>query len=92
MKLRQEWDDGSSTTQSCDVFTGAEGVEGLLYVKDRFDNVIENLQMTDGQQLFYNFERILADTALDKWMNLTSGIVAADRTEARFNQAFAEYL
>ena len=41
--LRQDYDNGSHKKKYCILFTGAEGVEGLLQVKERFDTISETL-------------------------------------------------
>ena len=55
--LRQDYDDGSHKKKCCIVFTGAEGVEGLLQVKERFDAISETLDFNTGEELFNNFDR-----------------------------------
>ena len=50
--LRQDYDDGSNKKKYCLVFTGAEGVEGLLQVKERFDAICETLDFNTGDELF----------------------------------------
>ena len=57
--LRQDYDDGSNKKKYCLVFTGAEGVEGLLQVKERFDAICETLDFNTGDELFSNFAEVL---------------------------------
>ena len=89
-KLQQDFQEGSRK-QSCPVFTGTHGIEGLLYVEERFRKIASQLQWTDGDELFDNFELILADNAELAWENITSNIPDAQRTPQRFDEALKEF-
>eukprot|EP00957_Ditylum_brightwellii_P210081 15364546-Ditylum_brightwellii.AAC.1 len=39
IKLSQSYNDGSTRTKKCPIFMGAEGIEGLLYVEERFRGI-----------------------------------------------------
>jgi hypothetical protein len=83
--LRQNWADGTSTKRTCPIFTGTEGVEGLLHsTKERFDQITNFMHYTTGAELFDNWEQCLSDTAENRWNNLVTAIVDADRSSARF--------
>jgi hypothetical protein len=45
------------------IFTGTEGVEGLLHTKERFDQIAGFMHYTTGAELFDNWEQCLSDTA-----------------------------
>eukprot|EP00957_Ditylum_brightwellii_P102873 7839766-Ditylum_brightwellii.AAC.1 len=63
----QMYDNGTTKTKKCPVFTGAEGIEGLLYVEEHFRSVERQLEFTTGAELFDKFEEILTDSAEEKW-------------------------
>ena len=50
------------------MFTGAEGVEGILVqVKERFDAISGTLDFNTGEELFNNFEEVLQDLGASRW-------------------------
>ena len=91
VKLHQDYNDGTRRTDNCPIFTGAEGVEGLLYVKERFDNSCGILTFDTGVEKFDNFARLLTNNAEQHWTNLTMGIVAGNRSLARFDMEFRRF-
>eukprot|EP00957_Ditylum_brightwellii_P055925 4237588-Ditylum_brightwellii.AAC.1 len=56
VKLIQSYDDGTTRTKKCSVFSGIEEIEGLLYVEKRFKSIEKQLTYDDGPSLFNNFE------------------------------------
>jgi len=66
VKLTQTYDDGSTKTKKAPIFTGIEGIEGLLYVEEHFRSIANTLQFEDTE-LFDNFAECLTDTAEEKW-------------------------
>ena len=84
VKLSQVWADGTTTTRKVPVFTGIEGVEGLLHAKAKFDNVIAILNYDDAE-LFSNYEDTLSGSALNRWNSLVDNIVDAQWTTVYFN-------
>eukprot|EP00957_Ditylum_brightwellii_P057646 4371020-Ditylum_brightwellii.AAC.1 len=70
IKIKQEYDDGSSKTKTCPVFTGEEGIEGLLFMEERFRKIAHQLGYNTGAEFFDNFKNALADNAEMKWDNL----------------------
>ena len=90
VKLTQAYDDGTKRQRECPIFTGHEGVEGLLYVKERFDKLCRYLTYTEGEELFNNFDACLSDNAQEQWENITSELV--DRSVDSFNNAFQRFL
>eukprot|EP00957_Ditylum_brightwellii_P043255 3277935-Ditylum_brightwellii.AAC.1 len=56
VKLIQLYDDGTTRTKKCPVFSGTEEIEGLLYVEEIFRSVAKYLTCDDGPSLFNNFE------------------------------------
>eukprot|EP00957_Ditylum_brightwellii_P052289 3965751-Ditylum_brightwellii.AAC.1 len=91
VKLIQSYDDGTTRTKKCSVFSGTEGIEGLLYVEERFRSVTKQLTYNDGPSLFNNFEEVLQDTAKDKWENLASQVAEADRDVPCFNEEIKKF-
>ena len=57
VKLKQDFQGGSSKDKKCPVFTGEHGIEALLYVEERFRKIASRtLEWTTGQELFDGFE------------------------------------
>ena len=48
VRLQQVFQNGTTVKRNCLVFSGIEGAEGLLYVKDRFDLACEPLEFDTG--------------------------------------------
>ena len=92
VKLRQDFVGGATRVEKCIVFSGAEGTEGLLQMKERFDTICEVMQWDDGDELFTNFPKVLSENAEESWRNLTDGIAIADRTPIRFEAEYANLL
>ena len=90
--LRQDYADGTNKKKYCLVFTGAEGVEGLLQVKERFDAICATLDFNTGDELFTNFAEVLQDSGASRWQNLISDIEVIDRDDVRFNQEYGNLL
>ena len=87
VKLKQDFQGGSSKDKKCPVFTGEHGIEALLYVEERFRKIASRtLDWTTGQELFDGFEEVLLDTALMNWEDITSNITDAEKTPLRFEQ------
>jgi len=84
---------GDTYTASCDtcVFNGTFGIEGLLYVEERFRQAATDELVLEEVQYFEKFPRVLRDAALTNWTNLTVGLTAADKTLARFNTKIEEF-
>ena len=79
VSLRQHMADGRDLKRTCLVFSGNEGVEGLLQMKERFDNICHALQFDTGEELFSNFEQTLTDNAEACWQNLVADIPDAKK-------------
>jgi hypothetical protein len=87
VKLKQDFQGGSSKDKKCPVFTGEHGIEALLYVEERFCKIASRtLAWTMGQELLDGFKEVLLDTALMNWEDLTATIDDADKTPALFDQ------
>eukprot|EP00957_Ditylum_brightwellii_P207517 15353354-Ditylum_brightwellii.AAC.1 len=91
VKLSQSYDNGTTKTKKCLVFTGAEGIEGLLYAEERFRSAARQLDFTTGPELFDNFEEVLTDSAEEKWDTIVSNINAATREVDHFDNAIKEF-
>eukprot|EP00957_Ditylum_brightwellii_P085015 6464032-Ditylum_brightwellii.AAC.1 len=48
IKLTQSYNDGSTRSKKCPIFTGAKGIEGLLYVEERFRGIAQQLNFDTG--------------------------------------------
>lgn len=86
VKLVQPMEEGAVRARKCPIFTGAEGVEGLLYVWTRFERAAQYLQYDTGLELFDNWILCLAATAENQWDTLTELIPENERTGVRFQQ------
>ena len=79
--LRQDYADGTNKKKYCLVFTGAEGVEGLLQVKERFDAICE--VELNGTEITFN-----ALTCIDPVTNLVEIIRINGKTASHIAQQF----
>ena len=70
--------------KKCPIFTGKEGIEGLLYVAGRYDKAAKTIGWTTGSELYDNFEEVLTDTAEDHWENILTDVLDADKTPENF--------
>ena len=70
--------------KKCPIFTGKEGIEGLLYVAQRYDKAARTIGWTTGPELYDNFEEVLTDTAEDHWENILTDVNDADKTPENF--------
>ena len=77
--------------KKCPIFTGKEGIEGLLYVERRFRKVAEYLNWTTGTEKYDGFEEVLADTAKEHWENIVGNIEDANRTVERFDESIRQF-
>ena len=89
--LTQRYADGATVKKKCPVFTGKKGIEGLLYVEEKFRKIARQLNYDDGEELFDNWNDCLDDSAEEKWDTLVSGITNAQHTVARFNAEMKNY-
>ena len=77
--------------KKCPTFTGKEGIEGLLYVEEKFCKISRQLNYDDGEEQFDTWNDCLDDSAEEKWDTLVSGIPNDQRTVARFNTEMKNY-
>jgi hypothetical protein len=85
VKLKQQFEGGSSKDKMCPIFNGEHGIEALLYVEERFRKIASRtLDWTTGQELFDGFEEVLIDTALTNWEDLILPIEEANKTPEHF--------
>eukprot|EP00957_Ditylum_brightwellii_P056949 4316602-Ditylum_brightwellii.AAC.1 len=57
------------------MFTGLEGIEGLIYVVECFRKVTKQLNFDTGPELLDNFEEVVMDNAEEKWVNHVQNII-----------------
>ena len=67
VKLKQNFDDGTSKTKECPVFTGEFGIESLLYIEEKFRKIASQLKFDTGIELFDAFSEVVSETAEEKW-------------------------
>lgn len=91
VKLTQTYNDGTTRTKKCPVFSGKYGIESLLYVSNRFTKISEMLEFNTGEEKFEHWDAVLEATAEQHWDNLTGGIAVADRTVNRFNEEMEKF-
>lgn len=90
-KLKQDWP--GTRSRMCLVFSGTEGVEGLLQVRECFDAAVASLQLTTGDQHFAAFQQCMTDTAESRWMNVVNNnIPPPPRTIPMFRHVFSLFL
>eukprot|EP00957_Ditylum_brightwellii_P184383 14043997-Ditylum_brightwellii.AAC.1 len=85
VKLEMNYDDGMKKTRKCQRFSGKEGIEGLLFVEDRFWSVTTQLNFNQGTEFFNNWLEVLVDIAEDKWIIQVRRIAVVDCMIARFD-------
>ena len=91
VKLYQNYDDGSKKEKKCPIFSGKEGIEGLLYVEERFRKVAKQLNYDEGEELYSGFEEVLTDSAEDHWENVVTNIPDNQKTVARLNISMQQF-
>lgn len=86
VELSTRDNNGNKLKEYCPVFDGKGGLEGLLYVEEEFDSVVDSLGLTTGAEKFDKYRKILSHTALQKWKTIVSdeGATGHGRTAARF--------
>jgi hypothetical protein len=67
VKLEQLFDDGSKVKTEVPLFTGQQGLEGLVYIVDRFKEACKTLQWTEGIEMFEGFPKVLQGQAYTYW-------------------------
>ena len=90
-KLKQSMNNAADRERLVPVFDGTGGVETLLYVEEMFRGTWNYLQIDQGPEMFDFWEQCLVGDALTEWHNNTVGIVAAQRTPARFDQEVTQF-
>ena len=78
VSLMQRYDD-STKKKNCPTFTGEYGIESSLFVEDRYRAVCRQLEFTDGDELFDNFEKGVLNTAEERWTNLVQNLTVAQK-------------
>lgn len=91
VKLIQDYDGGRKKEKKCPTFSGKEGIEGLLYVEERYRKIARQLDFDTGPELYDGFEEVLTDSAEEHWENIISGITEANKTVARFDQSMEQF-
>lgn len=84
--LQQSYDDGRTVKKKVPVYSGEQGIEGLLYVEERFRKAARRLEFTTGEELFDAFEECLHGIPAHEWSKQIHNLQANDMTIQRFNQ------
>ncbi len=93
VKFEVQTDEGRFHKLSFPQYGSKRGVEGLLYCKDKFDELANDYQF-DAADYFRFFPRILDQTSLRWWNNRIARleIAPADRNMEIFNMVFRDFL
>jgi hypothetical protein len=68
IKLKHDFQDGSSKDRRCLIFNGDDDIEALLYVKEKFSQIASHtLLWTTGPEIFDGFEEVLTNTLTFLW-------------------------
>lgn len=94
VSLAQRFVDGNdhyTVKKDCPTFDGTGGVEALLFVESEFRKTVRKLQL-EGADVFDAFDEVVVSPEHEKWDMLVRNIAAAQRTNARFNIEFDNFL
>jgi hypothetical protein len=70
VKLEQLFNDGTKAKVEVPLFTGQEGLEGLVYIVDRFKDACKTLDWIDGIEMFEGFAKVrLQGQAYTYWVD-----------------------
>ena len=69
VKLEQPFEDGTKVKMEVPLFTGQQGLEGLVYIVDRFKDACKALDWVEGTELFQGFAKILQGQAYSYWID-----------------------
>lgn len=82
-----------NTSRNYLLFTGTEGVEGLLQMKEWFDTVCSFLGFHNGQQKFNTFLQCIVENAEVCWCGVLNDVPAhVARNNTLFDECFCKYL
>jgi hypothetical protein len=88
VKLEQSFDDGSKVKTEVPLFTGQQGLEGLVYIVDRFKDACKILDWTEGNEMFEGFAKVLQGQAYTYWVDEV--LVAFPTEDDQMLEAFQE--
>eukprot|EP00957_Ditylum_brightwellii_P044849 3402383-Ditylum_brightwellii.AAC.1 len=91
IKLFQNYDNGTTHNKKCPIFMGAEDIEGLLYVNERFRGIAWQLKFDTGPELFDNFKEVITDATEDKWDGIVGGILPKNGDLANFDESIKKF-
>jgi hypothetical protein len=69
VKLEQSFDDGTKVKVEVPLFTGQQGLEGLVYIVDRFKDACKTLDWVEGTEMFEGFTKVLQGQAYTYWID-----------------------
>ena len=84
VELVQTFVGGTKKKRKSPVFDGKTGLESLMYVVERFNVAATHLEWIEGEEMFDNFQLVLADNAQQKWTKLADAVPDAEKTPERF--------
>jgi hypothetical protein len=91
-KIEIELQDGQYRKRTVKVWSAKRGVEGLLFCFDAFKRQCVDKFEFDVQDIEEYFPAMLDNEAERRWNTVWSGVPAAEKSVARFDQAFAEFV
>ena len=73
------------------IFSGKEGIEGLLHVEESVREAWTYLNLVDGNAMFSTFNEALSGNAARKWKNTARAVPTGARTNVTFDEAVTQY-
>ena len=88
-KLQQSLEDGSKIEVEVSLYTGQQGLEGLIYIVREFESACKVLDWTKGSEMFEGFTRVLRGQAYIYWIEevLKAFPTEDNRTSGTFQEA-----
>jgi len=88
VKLEQSFEDGTKVKMEVPLFTGQQGLEGLVYIVDRFKDACKALDWVEGNEMFEGFSKVLQGQAYSYWVDeILSKYPGEDQSPDTFKHA-----
>ena len=88
VKLEQSFEDGTKVKMEVPLFTGQQGLEGLVYIVDRFKDACKALDWVEGNEMFEGFSKVLKCQAYSYWVDeILSKYPGEDQSPDTFKHA-----
>ena len=91
VKLTQHMNDGTTYKRDAYIYNGQYGIESLLYCYHRFQMVCNQLDWTEGIELFEGWSQIMRGSAEERWNQQTMGIPYEHQDANRFCQEYERF-